>query len=225
MKKKFAAIICVFLALALAVSLTACGEGDPFKKADRAFAAAIEAADSLDNPKESDLAAGNVEANAETEEEDGIALLSAFAATPMGVLDTAEKVQRVLDSLQYIKTRQIELDGYKSSIKVEVATFRAGVKSYRDLKLSLTAEEKTAVLAYVDEIKELSDAIKGTIGKVYAVLRDAKSLYRLKTIDEAITVLDGVVAKMDIRTDSAKRLYAISTEINAMLEAKIAAGA
>lgn len=220
MKKTVTIAICIVLAAVLMLSLTACDINNPFRKTEKAFARAIEASDSLDDPKESDLSSANVQTDFALQEQSGIALLSAGVAET-GILDNASKVQQVLDYLNYIKGRQDELNGYKSSGKVEVATFKAGVKSFRDLDLSLSDEEKDTINAYVTEINALTEAIKGTIGKVYATLRDARGLYRIATIDTALEKLEGVVAQMDIRVDSAKRLGEIAVEINALLGAKI----
>jgi hypothetical protein len=227
MKKILSAIIVVLIAGALVLSLAACALNDPYRKLERAYADVMDTAESLDNPAEADLSASNLQmsmtgeisgaSRMSSEEDDGpITLLAAGT--------NLEKAQQILNYLQYIRTRQQELNGYKSSVKVEIATFKANVKTFRSEGFSLTAEEKELLNNYIEEIKSLNTAIKGTIGKVYNALQDVKEKYNAATIDQAIAELQGIIEQMDIRVDSAARLYDIAVEINASLSAKLNPG-
>ena len=219
MKKLITSAICIAIIGIIAIGLSACNLSDPFTKTEKAFAQAVEVCDSLDEPQESDLSSANVQTNFAQTEESDIVLLSADIKE-VGILDNAEKIQQALDYLANIRARQAELDGYRASVKVEITTFKAGVKSFREQGLTLTEEEKQLLNDYVTEIKELREAIKGTIGKVYAKLKDTRGLYRV-SIDAALQNLESVSAQMDIRVNSAGRLYEIATEINALLDAKL----
>ncbi|MDD3947662.1 MAG: hypothetical protein PHI19_07475 [Clostridia bacterium] len=219
MKKTIMIAISIALIGVMAIGLSACNLRDPFTKTEKAFAEAVEVCDSLDDPHESDLSAANVQTNFVQSEESDIVLLSA-TVEEVGILDNAEKIQQALDYLANIRTRQTELNGSRASVKVEISTFKTGVKSFREQGLTLTEEEKQLLEDYVAEIKELREAIKGTIGKVYVKLKDTRGLYRV-SIDAALDNLASVSAQMDIRLNSAGRLYEIATEINTILDAKI----
>jgi len=229
MKKAVYTLFVLALAAALTLSLVACGANDPLSQAERAFAAVVETADSLDNPDEADLSESNVQLSATSDEVTGTVRLSSNDTESEMLLlagngngnGNSENILQIKEYLATIRARQQELQGYKTDVKVEIATFRANVEAFKAEGLSLTEEEKELLGDYVDEIKSLNTSIKGTIGKVYSSLHKAKGKYTLESLNEAIAELQGIVDEMDIRVDSAKRLYEIALELNTSLSQKL----
>lgn len=216
MKKLSGIILGVALILTMAISLASCGlTSNGLDKLQTAFAQALETSDSMDEAAAEDLQS-NALSNSSLN----------MAASGINEIEDTEltKGQKVVLALGYynqVKANQINIDTNRANIETGYATFKQKIIAFSDKGLLLTDEENILLANYIDEVLALKETINGTIGKVYEPLQEARGLYKLETVDEALVVLKEVSTQMDIRTTSVARINVIVIEANAMLEARI----
>ncbi|NCA66493.1 MAG: hypothetical protein EOM87_00355 [Clostridia bacterium] len=220
MKKTIITIVCIILVIAIAGVFVGCNLNDEFAKLQRAVSGSIESANSLDKAAAQDLDSNNM-ISAATEFETIVMLSADSGLSEGGALTVGQKVIAVMDYLDGIKAKQTLLDADAAAVKLAFADFKDKVKSFRSSGLTLSAEDKAIVAAYIDETLALKQSITATIGKVYAAIRTARQSYSLATIDEALAVLTDADAQMTIRVNSVARVNEILSEVNAMLDAKL----
>lgn len=216
MKKLSGIILGVAIILTMSVSLAACGlTSSELDKLQTAFAQVLETSDSLD-----EAAAEDLENNSLSNSSLNMAA-SGIIETESTGMTQGQKVVAALNCYNQVKTQQNEIDDNKTSIEAGYATFKQLIKDFSNKGLVLTDEENILLANYIDEVLALKESINGTIGKVYVPMKEAKGLYKLETIDEALVVLNEVCAQMDIRAASVARIYEIITEANSMLENRV----
>jgi hypothetical protein len=251
MKKALKILVVVALFVTLSATLIACGSTSSsyLDNLKAEFASVSQSASSLDMAEESDLSSKNVTLSTEvveslTQSQSIIYLTSATMAideeienadleedatdeveeetvTDDSELTTGQKVVKIYSELSYIKEKQYELEEIVADFNIEKENFTTNVKTFYNLDIELSEDDAILIADSIDEVIALREAIDNTIGKVYGAINEAKDLYTLETIDEALEVLDGVIEQMDIRVNSASRIDEIAIEMNSYLTEKI----
>lgn len=216
MKKFISIVMCFALVCGVVGLAVACGIQDEFSDFEKAFGASLEVINDGSKEVESgaeSIVLSNPLLGAETEitEENEVVEPS-----------LSEKLTLALTCYDNIKESQIIIDEETIAIKELFTTLKQNYKQMKEKGLSLTEEQKTIVIQKTVEAIEARKAIEGTIGKVYQALREAKGIYKLATIDQALVVLSDANTNMQIRTENVLKLKQLLLEVSEIVSEKMA---
>lgn len=213
MKKIISIVLCLALVGGVVAFSVACGIQDEFSNFEKAFGASLEvlnnSSEEVGSSQESVVLSNpllGVEAEiVEGEEEQSL----------------SEKLKIALTCYDNIKESQLVIDEETIAIKDLFTSLKQNYKQMKEMGLSLTEEEKAIVIQKTVEAIEAKEAIEGTIGKVYQALSEAKGIYKLATIDEAIVVLTDANTNMQIRTENVLKLKQLLLEVSEIVSVKM----
>lgn len=219
MKKILFITISIALIIALMAVCVGCNYNDEIQKLQKAVSSCIESANSLDKASAEDLNGKNITL-AVNEYKTEVMLSVNSLDQPAEEQTLGQKIMEVVDCLDYVKAKQLILDETLISAKAQLNALKSNAKVFRNQGLILDEQEKTTLIMYVDEVNAQRETIKSTIGKVYLAIREAKQLYTLATIDEALIVLSEVCAQMDIRVEAIATINTVIIDANDILNSK-----
>lgn len=216
MKKFISIILCLALVGGVVAFAVGCGIQDEFSSFEKALGASLEVisdgSEEVESGNES-VVLSNPLLGAELEETQENELVEP---------SLSEKLTLALSCYDNIKESQIIIDEETIAIKELFTTLKQSYKQMKEMGLSLSEEEKAIVIQKTVEAIEAREAIEGTIGKVYQALREAKGIYKLATIDEAIVVLSDANTNMQIRTENVLKLKQLLLEVSEVVSNKLA---
>ena len=221
MKKILMITVSIILIAAIAGVIAGCSLTDELAQLKRAVSDTLEASESLDEASPSDLNTSGLTLEDISSEDVMLSAVPLYFTDEVRDASLLEKIGFAIDYLDEVKNKQIQLEADVAEIRTQFNIFKENVKNLRAEKLKLSEEEKDVLSGYIGEVKELKDAILGTIGMVYVKIKEARQNFGEQGIDGALNNLSIASNNMTIRVDSADRICEIITSVNDMLQSKL----
>jgi len=218
MKKILSTVLCAVVIAAICVTMAACS-GDSFYQLERALRNINDTSDSMDEVANEDLQPITSSFSIESD----IVMLSNEIAVAEDEMTKTEKVSAILTLHDEIKAYTETIKSGKEELMASIQEIKDIVKNLKAQGYKLTEEDRASLKTYIDELKEINETLKGTIGKAYKRMYDLRGHYNLANADTIYTTFTEVKEVLNTRIQKLDRLNEIADELILKFGAEVTA--
>ncbi len=148
-------------------------------------------------------------------------MLDVFASS-IPELSNAEKIALILDIRSELVLIQMEVNELRTQAQTLIPTFRERVAAFKSSGLTLNEEEQARLTEQRQTLRSARLELQSTRGMVQAQLIELRGQYTLANIDMILDTYLEVQTSMNTRVNSIQTIVTILTEVDALLQTKLA---
>lgn len=208
-------ILTLLLFTTLALGLTGCQTVSNLDRLQFLLSESLGDLDLYDNPGETELDDQNVEDLVQDGDHDEIQTL-AWQLSEV-TLTTQEKLTLIRAEFAQIKATHLEIQTKRTELSIAFQSLKSDYALFKENESVLTEDEIALVTSYIEEVKQIREDLKATIGLVYPKLRSLRGNYNLANIDLILTTYTDVSDVLDLRLAKIVRLQEIIQAVDQII--------
>jgi len=208
-------MISLLLFTTLLLGLTGCQTNSELDRLQFLLSESLNDLDLYDNPGDTDLNDQNVEDLMTDGFEDGIQTLAWLQVDE--TLTNQEKLTLIRAEFAQMKATHLTIQTKRDELGIAFQSLKNDYKLFKENELELTEDEIVMITSYIDEIKQIREDLKATMGQVYPKLRSLRGLYTIANIDLILTTYTEVSDVLDYRLAKIVRLQVIISEVDQII--------
>jgi len=208
-------ILTLLLFTTLVIGLTGCQTNSELDRLQFLLSESLDDLDLYDNPGESELDDQNVEDLMQDGSQGDVRTL-AWQMSEV-TLTTQEKLTLIRAEFAQIKETHLEIQTKRTELSIAFQSLKNDYALFKESESVLTEDEIVLITSYIDEVKQIREDLKATIGLVYPKLRSLRGNYNLANIDLILTTYTDVSDVLDLRLAKVVRLQAIIAAVDQII--------
>jgi hypothetical protein len=132
-------------------------------------------------------------------------------------LTTQEKLTLIRAEFAQIKATHLEIQTKRTELGIAFQSLKSDYALFKASESALTEDEIVLITSYIDEVKQIREDLKATIGLVYPKLRSLRGNYNMANIDLILTTYTDVSDVLDLRLAKVVRLQAIIAAVDQII--------
>jgi len=208
-------ILTLLLFTTLVIGLTGCQTNSELDRLQFLLSESLDDLDLYDNPGESELDDQNVEDLMQDGSQGDVRTL-AWQMSEV-TLTTQEKLTLIRAEFAQIKETHLEIQTKRTELSIAFQSLKSDYALFKESESVLTEDEIVLITSYIDEVKQIREDLKATIGLVYPKLRSLRGNYNLANIDLILTTYTDVSDVLDLRLAKVVRLQAIIAAVDQII--------
>jgi hypothetical protein len=208
-------ILTLLLFATLIIGLTGCQTNSELDRLQFLLSESLDDLDLYDNPGESELDDQNVEDLMQDGSQGDVRTL-AWQMSEV-TLTTQEKLTLIRAEFAQIKATHLEIQTKRTELGIAFQSLKSDYALFKASESALTEDEIVLITSYIDEVKQIREDLKATIGLVYPKLRSLRGNYNMANIDLILTTYTDVSDVLDLRLAKVVRLQAIIAAVDQII--------